>query len=47
MMTRKPAAAMLGMAELYPVHIGVGKQPEQDHRPPFAQLVIGQLDAVG
>ena len=36
------------MAELDPVHLGVGEQPvEQDHRPPLAHFAPGQFDPVG
>ena len=37
----------LGMAEVQPVHLRVGKQPvQQDRRPSVAKLVEGELDTV-
>ena len=48
MITRKPSRGdPLGVAELDPVHVRVGKQAvEQDHRPALAKLVIGEFDPV-
>ena len=49
MITRRPSAAtLLGVAELDPVHLRVGKQAvEQDHRPALAGFVPRELDPVG
>ena len=49
MITRKPRAGDLGgVAEADPVGVGVGEQAVEQHdRPPLAQLVPGELDAVG